>query len=666
MRRIVALFFLFTAWAGAAADHATVIRDTWGVPHIFADTEAAALRAHGRAQAEDRLPDVLLAWLEATGGSARVLGETRVPHDVLARTARHEELARERYAELSAETRRGIEAYVEGVRDFMEAHPEKVPAWGFRPEPYHVVALFRAFAWTWPWGQARSDMGRATPPAEDRGSNQWVVGPGRAGGKTIALIDPHLPWTPTTLLYEVHLHGGDLDVFGFAIPGTPWPALGHSDRLALSLTTGGPDTADVYVSRLHPEDPSRYAWEGGWLPIEVRVETIEVATASGVETRSVSLERTRHGPLLERGDGLVYSVRTAYDREIAMIEQWRAMLVADDLGEFLKALARNQALPQNLMYADADGNAYYARVGRVPKRPDGFDWSRPVPGDDRSTEWRGLHAPAEWVQSLNPPAGYMQSCNNSPDLLGPGVGLGSESYPAALYNVRPNRQNERGRLTLRALAAEPAMTVERAIALAVDTEVDGAAGRIALLEGDDRPAARALREWNRRMDVESVGATLYRFWMAEDPSADPTGALSRATARLEHRFGSALVPWGEVHRARRGDRSWPVAGSRGSGTTTLRSIRSRDADDGTLEVYGGQLCTTVVVFEEGRVRSFSAVPYGQSGDPGSPHYTDQGEQLFARGALKPTWFDREELREHVESEARLEYAPGGARVVRNP
>ena len=271
MLRRVVLALVFgvlgaSPYRSETAQEATIYRDTWGVPHIYAESEEAAAYAHGYAQAQDRLADVLAAYLVAVGRAAAVLGPDLVQTDIVATIARHEEIARTRYPELSVETRRLIEAFVEGIRAYMRDDPGAVPAWASPPEPHHVVALYRAFSWAWPWGQARGDLKRAGSHIDDgRGSNQWVVGAGRtAAGAPIALIDPHLSWRAYNRFYEAHVHGGDLDFYGFSVIGTPVMAVGHTDVLSMGLTTGGPDCADVYEERIHPEDPLRYEYDGDW------------------------------------------------------------------------------------------------------------------------------------------------------------------------------------------------------------------------------------------------------------------------------------------------------------------------------------------------------------------------------------------------------------------
>jgi acyl-homoserine-lactone acylase len=686
---LLALALLWTL--SLEAGEVTIYRDTWGVPHVYGDSQAAAAYGHGYAQAEDRLDDLLGAYLLAVGRAAAVFGPRALERDVVARIARHEEIARTRYPELSPETRRLVESYVAGVRAYMRDHPDAVPAWAEPPEPYHVVALYRAFAWAWPWGQARGDLERAGSHIDDgRGSNQWVVGASRsAEGAPIALIDPHLSWEPQNLFYEAHVHGGGLDFYGFSIIGTPIMALGHTDVLSFALTTGGPDCADVYEEKIDPEDPLRYEYDGEWRTIEIEEVEIDVKTPEGIRTEPLRIERTHHGPILERKGGRAWAARTGYDDEIGLIEQWLGMARANNLGEFLNAMRANQSLPQNLMYADVYGNIYYLRAGRVPVRPPGFEWDRPVPGWTSRTEWQGVYPLADLVQILNPPGGYMQNTNVSPGMIMPDSPLTADRYPDVIYNTRTGRSNSRGRRVLELLASHGKLTLEDALRVAVDTRVDRAdRWQKALAQAHEADPERIpyqkfavdlLLAWNGYVDVDSKAAPLFRAWMhmcrqegsgvplerianGEPLGDDERGALLRAldsaATALRSQFGRIDVAWGEIHRIRRGDGSWPVAGCTGDGIKTLRSVRFASPDPyGISYARGGQICTTVVVLKEGNVASYSATPYGQSNDPTSAHYADQAERLFSRGRLKPTWFRRTDLLKHVEAK-RVLTVPG--------
>lgn len=679
--------------ADAKGSRTAIVRDEWGVPRISGDSMAAVAYALGYAQAEDRLEEILKAYLRAEGRLASAFGSEFLEEDYQARALRHAEVSRARYGELSPQSRAVIEAFVAGIAKYMDEHPEKVPAWGFRPEPPMVVALVRTAAWSWPVGQAFEDLGRALPRPPGSGSNQWAVSPERTALGCAALaIDPHVPLFGILRWYECHLHGGPLHAYGFAVPGTPIVALGHNDHLAWACTTGGPDTSDIYEVELDRPGGLRYRYDGAWRDVETR--EIEIPVREGGATRAVrrAVRRTHHGPIVREAGARAFAMKIPYEEEVRLAEEFLAFNLARSLADFRHALELDQFFPQNLMAADVDGNIFYIRTGRVPIRPPGVDPARPIDGGTSKTEWLGLRKQAELVQCLNPIQGFFQNCNIGPDTMMADSPMTPEKYPPEVYNAPRGATNSRGRRAVELLAQSDRLDAAGAIAILLDTGVRGFEGWIAALESSAETLARenseerarlagpleTLQAWDGRMEAESEGATLFYAWkmalrelapkleleaapgpekLAKPEKLALARALLRAAAELERRFGSARVPWGRVNRLRRGDRDFPVGGASPAhlGFSTLRAVATRPEADGTLVAVMGQTCPTVV-FLEGpeKVRSFSALPFGESDDPASPHFADQAEKLFSPKALKDTHYRREGELERVESRNVLE------------
>ena len=689
---IIFLSLLVTAFSADAAEQkVTIYRDAYGVPHIYGDTEEAAAFGQGYAQAEDRLETLLKAYLKAQGKMAKVFGEEWLEEDYIQRMCRHGAVSRERYEELSPEARRFVEHFIAGVKYYMAEHPEKVPAWAEEPEPYHVVALARYVIYGWPLGEAMGDLRRGKEDREKaddgKGSNQWVIGRRRSAEDcVIGLFDPHLGWKDERLFHEAHLHGGDLNVFGFNFVGTPGIGLGHNDYLYWACTTGGPDTADVYEEEINPNNPLQYRYDGQWRDIDVEVVDIEVKTKDGIKTVQREIHRTHHGPIVERDGDRAYAFKLAYENEVRLVDQLYKMNKAANLAEFINAAGMLQLMAQNLMYGDIYGNMYYLRTGRVPIRPDGYDWDRPVPGNTSATEWLGIHGLEDLVQILNPPTGFMQNCNISPGTMMPNSPLTPDRYREYIYNASQYGSNTRGGRFLEIMAEmdDVLITKEDALRIANDVKIEGAGiWQQALVDaykahseefGDLEEAAEIIDKWDHRADVDSAGMTLFFAWWQFSRNMDDRSprdliqqgkplpaeaqrgilaALREAKSYLRGNYGSIQVPWGNVHRMKRGDKTWPVAGIAKSGLVTLRAVDGGDPDeDGVIYMDHGQFCTTVV-FLKSPVHSYSAVPYGQSEYPDSPHYSDQAEKLFSKGLLRPTWYQKEELMEHVESEKTL-------------
>lgn len=662
---------------GGAMGAAEVVikRDVWGVPHIFAPTLADAAYGLGYAQAEDRLEQIMVNYRLAIGRMAEVAGPDYVEHDWLQRLCGHEEVCRRRWPEVPADVRAMCESFQAGVRAYMAAQPGREPAARIEMEPWMIPALGRMIVFGWPIGQAFEELQR-------RGevqfySNQWAVRPERtADGAALLLIDPHIPWDGPFRFYEFRMHVPGLDVSGFAPVGAPVVGLGHNNYLGWACTTGGPDTTDIYVEQLDPDNPQRYRYDEEWR--EIRSEPVTIAV-KGAEPVVRQLERSHHGPIVKREDGKAYAVACPYFEEIGLIEQLYRMMTATDLESFNAAADMRQLMEQNLMMADVAGNIQYIRTGRVPIRPPGFDFSKPVPGNTSRSEWLGIHPTADLVVVRNPPTGYLQNCNIGPDTMAAGLNLDPAAYPSYIYFDQPGRTNSRGRRAVELLEAHPKLTIAQAMAIVLDDHADGgeawqaavrrAASSVNLPAtfGEDAPllrqAIRHLSAWNGHMHQDSVAATIYRMFRQAaseqgvkvevsafglDAQRHLLGALALACLRLVEAHGTIEVPYGRIHRVQRGERSWPASGGESGGGMTLRAI-SANLRDGVFYGRAGQNWVQLVQFKRGAVRSWSLTPYGQSDDPESPHYCDQAERLFSPGKLKPTWFDPNELEGHVES-----------------
>ncbi len=679
---ILLLVFIAISDCGAK-NKVTIYRDTWGVPHIYGDSEEAVAYGFGYAQAEDRMEQLLRNFRWAEGTLAEAFGRSYAEEDYVQRLCQHAEICQKQYAHLPQNIRKILEAFVAGIAQYQKEHPGKVPEWAPKIEPWHPLALGRAFIWGWPLGQAMDDLraGRSKK-AHPRGSNQWVVsGQRTATGAPMALIDPHLSWVDEGHWVEVRLHGGKIHSCGICVVGTPLVGLGHNRWLSWAATTGGPDCGDVFAEEINPENPLQYRYDNQWREISVDSIKISVKTDSGMKVVTRVVERTHHGPIFERDGNLAYALAIPYWNEVGLVLQLYEMNLAQNLDQFKKALEMRQFMPQNIMVADQDGNIYYQRTGRVPIRNLRFDWNRPVPGNTSESEWQGIHPTADLVQLLNPEIGFMQNCNISPGTMLPSSPMLNAKYAPYIYNDPDGRDNPRGKRAIALLSAETRMTFERAQEIGTDTgipEVEPwqtalkkAVAAHAAQFADIAEATQAIISWNGHLDKESDGATLFREWrnalsktknlskpsslsgLSQEDEIALLEAVREAQKNLVSLFGSNKVPWGNTLILKRGEKSLPLSGgSFENGISSLRAI-SGTTKNGVMIGSRGQSGPMVISLTK-PIQSVSVLPWGQSDDPESLHYFDQGEKLFSQGKFKDTWFEWEELKEHIESQTSLE------------
>jgi penicillin amidase len=662
----------------------TLYRDEYGIPHIYASSLEAAAYAVGYAQAEDRLEELLKNYRRANGTMSEVFGEKFFRDDLLQRMWRHSEISREKYNTINPKMRAVIESYQDGIRQFMAEHPEQVPSWAQEIHPWDVLALSRYIIFGWPLGESASDLGKAgiqPDPAAYRGSNQMLIAPSRTTlNVPIAVIDPHLSWYGEFRFYQLRIYSPEFSVSGVSILGVPIPSLAHSQYCSVAMTTGGPDTSDVYEEELNPQNPRQYKYDGKWRDMIVRKQKIGVKTEKGFDVKEVEIEYTHHGPVTAHKDGKAYTFAIPYAEEVGLTDQIYEMLTAKNLEEMKKALSHLQLMQQNVMVATIQGDIFYVRNGRVPIRAKGVDPSKPIPGNTSATEWQGIHPFKDLVQITNPASGYMHNCNVSPFAMikdAPKEFL-PETYDAApyLYNAsRKAPRHQRGEMMSELLDAAKKVNLEQAIDIAFAPNVwraetwqarlKDAVAKAILKSGDAFEVYQLIQNWNRRSDADSEGAmAFYAFKKGlgdlareVEPPANITDeklfdALGKGAEWLKATFGSVRVPYGVYFRVGRqgGDKTWPVGGGslQAVGMATPRAISFSQVGK-EMVGHTGQTSTQIVVMSN-PPKSYAIIPLGESDHKESGHWDDQAEKLFSKSKAAPTYFmDRAELLKHVTS-----------------
>jgi len=694
---------------GKDAGRTVVYRDTWGVPHIYAPNTETGMYAMGFSQAQDRPEELLKNFLRAMGQSACFDGPRAIQSDMLSHLWDHYGTSKKYFERNRPEIRKQIRAFVKGINDFYAAHPEDIPSWwGKRKvDEYMVVAFGRLFLYSWSIGQALGDLqaGGIRPgfDEEPRGSNQWALSPERSADRAAILcIDPHLSWWGPSRFWEFRIHAGELHGSGFTLAGVPGIGLGHNADVAWAMTTGGPDTADVYELKLKEDDPTRYLYDGQWRTLTRREITIEV---KGAGSQKLTLWSSHHGPIVAMRKGKAYAARMAYTDEVQVSEAWHEFSNATDYRGAVKALSTRQLFPQNVMVADTSGNIYYQRTGRVPRRPSGYNWSRPVDGSTSATEWEGLHPASDHIQVLNPPQGYMQNCNIPPDVMMVDSPFSPEKTLPYIYGYSSGHTNQRGARAVQLLHRDSSVTIKEALSYAVDVhpygverwlevlkQIDATGGDILRLNSNYTAGIKDILSWDGELRRDSTAALKYYYWrkqLVEDYGTETVSDAARridyylaalgkpapeinlsydelgsaadsfasAMAKLKADHGSLNATYGDTFRVGRDDVSWPLGGGGGSGLTTLRNIGyGPERQDHTRWGSRGQTSTQIIVLSK-PIRSWTYVPIGQSDRANSAHYRDQAEKLFSRRKLKPTWWLPKDLAKHIKSRTVLTKAP---------
>ncbi|MBN4046775.1 penicillin acylase family protein [bacterium AH-315-P07] len=688
-----------------------IYRDTWGIPHIYAPTDTEGLYAQGYAMAEDRPQQLLLNLLAGVGQLSMIAGPDAINNDLRSAMFDHYGVARRRYEEISPKVREHLEAMAAGINHFYD-ESDKTPAWwkGRKVDAYMLIAFGRLFLYNWSIDEAYEDLDRGGVKAgydkTSRASNQFAVSPSRTkNGHAILAIDPHLSWSGFSRFWECRIHAGDLHASGVTLPGSPYIGLGHNADLAWAMTTGGPDTADVFELTLKEGDPTKYQYDGEWRELTSKEITLNVR---GLGEQKHTLWFSHHGPIIAQRDGKAYAAAVSYADEVNTSQAWYELNYATDYKGAIAAMDTLTVFPQNVMVADTSGNIYYQRTGRVPVRADGFDWSKPVDGSTSKSEWKGIHPASDHLQVLNPSHGWMQNCNIPPDAMMPNSPFQFKDYKPYLFAGPGHTRSrfngaitgwigQRGARAIELLSKNKQVTVKDAIDIINDVKPYGAERWVEVLRRASEQIApvapakhytRALSDlfnWNVELTKGSTGALKYYFWREQMIQENRTlaGLLSNSIddwyhivdqrapkdlgpeikdhykwlvdtfissmqrMRLEH--GSMDARFGDHFRVGRGDESWPTGGGSLHESRTLRSVSYTGRNtDYTQWGRGGQTSTQIVELSK-PIKSYIYIPQGQSDDPESPHYSDQAEKLFSKRTLKSSWWTPEELQGNIKS-----------------
>lgn len=700
LRSIV--FLLIGLPAVSCAEDVTIYRDTWGVPHVYADTAAAGAYGLGYAQAEDRLADVYEAVRTGMGRLSEAYGKAHVQTDYIMRLWRNAEIAQEYWKTAPDDVKAISSAFVKGIQAYEAKHPDQRAEHAMELEPWMMLTIGRAMILRWPIGTIMDDLAegerRSSPPEGSPGgtgmrSNEWAVAPERsADGVPILLTDPHLTWEGLAVLYEARVHAGEMHMNGFFLIGSPFVGIGHNQHVGWAMTTGGPDTADVYEMKIRVVPRPQYEYDGEWRDATMSMIEIPVKGQDPVVQPAfyTHLGPVMKEPDLAKGTALV-GASLYFDQQTNVLGQSVKMVQSKNCRELFDALGMSQLNDQNLMFADTSGNIGYLRSGATPIRPDGYDWDAPVPGHTSATAWKGMHPAEDLVHIFNPKQGYMQNCNISPDTMMVDSPLTEDRYPDYIYNVSWDTNNPRGRRTVQLLHDDDSVTKEEAIAYAMDVydymattwqqELRQAvAGDGTERDADFKAAVQAILDWDGQFIPEATATSVYKFWRLKcgeelnlSPLAEgkPLDSETRARmltlladtiAEMKTTYGRWDMAWGDIHKVGRGGKLFPVGGAEfrsgdreANFSETLFDVNSRPNPDqpGQYIAHNGSMAMMLMFFHKDGVESYTCIPWGQTSNPNSPHYMDQGEKLYSKRQMKPTWWKKEDLMNHVKSQITL-------------
>ena len=617
------LFALITAFAASAqaftkveiarwqqqAKQVQIVRDTYGVPHIYGPTDADAVFGLLYSQCEDDFARVETNYLDAIGRQAEVDGEAALYHDLRARLFMDSTQALTAYRRSPRWLKSLLDAFADGTNYYLYTHPTVQPKLLRRFQPWmpllfsegsiggniSVVSIDRLKAF---YSRKKSTSWRQIDfENTDRGSvgsNGFAIAPARSvSGHALLLINPHTSFYFRSEVQMISQQG--LNAYGAVTWGQFFVYQGFNQNCGWMHTSSQADSMDEYAETIVRKDGRLYYRYGGKLrPVISEIVSLPYRQNGQRLRKEFTIYRTHHGPIVGQLSEDKWVAVRMMDSPVAALTQSYLRTKAQDYAGFREIMKLNGNASNNTVFADSKGTIAYWHGDFMPRRDPKFDWSQPVDGANPAAEWRGFHGVDELVQVKNPTSGFIQNCNSTPfTVSGPGSSPSKAGFPAYMA---PDTENYRGLNAVRVLSRKKSFTLDTLIAAAndphltafdellppllraYDAQTASAASAADQPTPDVAEALALLRAWNHNYSQTSVAQTVAIYWaeklqalarprvpaeqqldylsftaftLSHTTDREKLTTLSETLADLSRDFGTWHTAWGEVNRYQR-------------------------------------------------------------------------------------------------------------------
>jgi len=677
-RFLYSIALLFITQTGSSQtkidpSHIDIVRDSFGVPHIFAKTDPEVAYGLAWAQAEDDFKSMQEVILPAKGLMGKVQGKKGAAGDYAFALFRCKEITEERWNSLSPAFVKLVEGYVQGINAYAKKHPEELLTKKIFPvtEKEYVAssvfaltifngadqALFRIFnnkEWE------ASEMNK-------KGSNSAAVnGFKTTSGEPFLLINAHQPNTGPQAFYEAHICSEDgLNIMGGLLAGGPCILHGVNENLGWAHTVNYVDRMDEYQLQMNPDNPLQYMFDGQWIDLEVNTVKLKI---KGIP---INIKRkiywSKYGATMKNKQGF-FSIRLGANMRIAVLDQWYQMDKAKNFTEFYAALKRQELSMFNIMYADRNDTIFYIDNALVPIRDESlpFNWKKTLPGNTSKTLWTSFRPLRELPQYINPESGFLFNTNHSPFYAtAVPYNLRSSAFPKSdgweQYHLN------RSIRFLELFPNDEKLSYEKFKQIKFDRQLPSELqymykiDSMFLLNADDYPTLAPLiktfKSWDRRGDASSKGGAIFLLTfehLKATLQGQPARKITKAEAietfnhvndYMQKYFGRTDIELGDLQKLVRGDKDWPLGGF----PDLLAPEWTAPYKDGKLKAIGGDGLVIFVRFPKtGLPKIESMNMYGASARPGNKHFDDQVE-MYLQQKTKPMTLDKGEVYKHAES-----------------
>jgi acyl-homoserine-lactone acylase len=667
MYRFFLLLITGTAWLNAQSQTSInttaidIVRDSFGVPHIFAPTDAAVAYGLAWAHAEDDFKTIQECFLAGKKMLGRYSGKKGATVDYVVHLIKAEELVKVQYdTAISPQFKKVLQGYCDGFNAYAAHHPDEVlirQLFPLTPQNMLTYSMLQLFV------SCRGDVAlqqvfKGIAPTVDflkmGGSNAYAFNSYKtSNGNSFLNINAHQPLNGPVSWYEAHLQSEEgWNILGAMFTGSPIILLGCNEYLGWGHTVNAPDKTDLFQLEINPANKLQYRFDGAWETLQEETVKLKVKAAGiriGVKRK---IYTSKYGPTVIGKNG-TFSIRNTAMFSIAALEQWYHMNKARNFTEFYKAL-KMEAIPgYNVVYADRYDTIFYLSNGRMPLRQPGYNWRSTVPGNTSKTLWTSFHTLEELPQVLNPPSGYLFNSNHSPfNATAAAYNIRNTNYDATMsYETNENNRSIRFMEQLEPLAkvsyeAFKKIKYDRQLPtpLAFPVKADG----LFALNETDHPELAAiittLKQWDRKATADSKGAAYFgiafyyiidrleKDWkgLTQLSQEQCTAVCTYISNYCRKHFGSIDITLGDYQKLVRGSKALPLPGL----PDVIASMESEPYKKGMIKGRQGDSYIELVQFTRDGPQIESINCYGASNKPGNQHYDDQMEMFINQQTKK--------------------------------
>ena len=663
--------FVFTSFVNSQINpkNIDIVRDQYGIPHIFAETDAEVAYGLAWANAEDDFKTIQEAYLAGNAMLSKYIGIKGAPADFITQFIGSRELIDQKIEGISNEYLEVISGYADGLNSYALKNPDKVlfkKLFPITPKMMMMYSQLQLFISNqgadWAGRILNNDTQDEFLDQNLTGSNVIAMNSNKTkSGETFLAINTHQPLEGPTSWYEAHLHSEEgTNIIGTLYPGTPHILIGVNENLGWSHTVNYPDKTDVFKLRM--KNNKKYIVDGEEYTLEKLKAKINIKVFGIPININRRYYRSIFGPTLKNKSGY-YSIRTPTLFNVRALEQWWKMGKSKNFTEFYNTLKMKQIPGFNIGYADKYDTIFYISNGIIPKRAEGYNWRGIVPGDTKKTLWTEYYDIEDLPQVIQPKAGFIYDANHSPF-----KSTSAEENPKEEdFSKRMGYEtydNNRSTRLIELIESYDKISYEDFKDIKYDNSFPSKFNYsfmdISIIETLNLDAEDELSEildiiqgWNRKTDIDSQGAGIYgvlyyqliRNYRDEIQKNNNTvsretlcSALADTRAYLVDNFGSINITLGDFQKLVRGDKEIPIWGL----PDVITAMSSIPYKEGRRKVTQGESYIGLVRFSKDGPQLESVISYGNSDNPDSDHYSDQMD-LYSKFETKKMIFDKEEI-----------------------